>query len=87
MIIEETDFRLVPINDSSPLFDLELLYEIKPKGKESRLEFKNVAYGITLDYAIKKIAQYRASKNLDNTTLLEYFKEFNNQLKSLSIYG
>lgn len=85
MVIEEKDFRLIPISESSPKFDLELLYTINPKGKESRQEFKNVAYGIGLDYAVRKIAHYRVScKHKDEAvTLLTYFKEFKEELDSL----
>lgn len=85
MIIEEKDFRLTPISDSSPQYDLELLYKIQPKGKEARLEFKNVAYGISLEYAIKKIAHYRVCcKHKEEAIgLLTYFKEFKEELDSL----
>lgn len=85
MIIEEKDFRLIPISDSSPQYDLELLYKIQPKGKEARLEFKNVAYGISLEYAIKKIAHYRVccKHNEETIRLLTYFKEFKEELDSL----
>lgn len=85
MVIEEKDFRLIPISETSPTFDLELLYTINPKGKESRQEFKNVAYGISLDYAVKKIAHYRVScKHKEEAiALLTYFKEFKEELDSL----
>lgn len=84
MIIEEKDFRLTPVNNSSLRFDLELLHTISPKGKESRLEFKNVAYGIDLECAIKKIAHYRVCcKHKEAIGLLNYFKEFKNELDSL----
>ena len=85
MIIEEKDFRLTPISDSSPQYDLELLYKIQPKGKEARLEFKNVAYGISLEYAIKKIAHHRVCcKHKEEAIgLLTYFKEFKEELDSL----
>ena len=85
MTIEERDFRLIPINGTTPKFDLELLYTINPKGKESRQEFKNVAYSIGLDYAVKKIAHYRVScKHKDEAvTLLTYFKEFKEELDSI----
>ena len=43
MIIEGKDFRLTPVSETSPMFDLELLYTVRPKGKEARQEFKNVA--------------------------------------------
>lgn len=85
MVIEESDFRLTPTSDNSMRFDLELLYEIKPKGKESRLEFKTVAYGIGLEYAMKKVAQYRVyHKHKDESIkLLTYFKEFTDELQSI----
>ena len=85
MVIEEKDFRLIPLSEASLRFDLELLYTINPKGKDSRQEFKNAAYGISLDYAIKKIAHYRVSQNHkeEAITLLTYFKEFKEELDSL----
>lgn len=85
MVIEEKDFRLIPISESSPHFDLELLHLIKPKGKEPRLEFKNVAYGISLESAIKKIAHFRVSCNHrdEAVQLVTYFEEFKYELDSL----
>lgn len=85
MVIEEKDFRLIPNSDSSCWFDLELLYEIKPKGKESRLEFKNVAYGLTLEHAIKRIAHYRVCcrHKEEAIKLIVYFKELKEELDSL----
>lgn len=84
MIIEEEDFRLTPIDDHTPRFDLELLYEVRPRNGESRKEFKNVAYGISLDYAIRSVVQYRLSNNHKNEaiSLLNYFEEFNNELNN-----
>lgn len=85
MTIEEHDFKLTPISDSDIKFDLELLYKIQPKGKEARMEFKNVAYGINLDHAVHRIAQYRVNQKHKNEaiTLLTYFKEFKEELDSL----
>lgn len=85
MVIEEEDFKLTPVNDSSVNFDLELLYKVQPRGKEARMEFKNVAYGISLDHAIHIIAQYRVNQKHKNEaiTLLTYFKEFKEELDSL----
>lgn len=87
MVIEEKDFKLIPTGDSSVMFDLELLYKVQPRGKESRMEFKNVAYGVSLSGAIKRIAHYRVSqKHQDEAiTLLTYFKEFKNELDSLKV--
>lgn len=84
MTIEEEDFRLTPISDTCPKYDLELLYKIQPKGKEARFEFKNAAYGISLEYAIKKIIHYRISKKYKDQaiTLLTYFKEFKTELEN-----
>lgn len=85
MTIEEEDFRLIPVSDTCPQYDLELLYKVQPKGKEARLEFKNVAYGIGLKHAIKKIAHYRVCcrHNEEAIRLLTYFKEFKEELDSL----
>lgn len=87
MTIVENDFRLIPVGDDSIRFDLELLYTIKPKGKEERSEFKNVAYGVCLDHAVKLIANYRVNKRHKDEaiTLITYFKEFTEELKSLKI--
>ena len=85
MVIEEEDFKLTPVSDSSVNFDLELLYKVQPRGKEARMEFKNVAYGISLDHAVHRIAQYRVNQKHKNEaiTLLTYFKEFKEELDSL----
>lgn len=85
MVIEEKDFKLTPVSDSSVYFDLELLYTIRPKGKEERLEFKNVAYGISLEAAVKKIAQYKVvCKHKDEAIkLLTYLSEFKKELDSI----
>lgn len=85
MVIEERDFRLIPVSEASPMFDLELLYTIRPKGKEARQEFKNAGYGMGLETAVKKIAQYRVSSKHEDESikLLKYFTEFKNELDSL----
>ena len=85
MTIEEEDFRLIPISEYSPMFDLELLYTVRPKGKEERQEFKNVAYGIELETALKKVAQYRVScKHVNESVkLLEYLSDFKKELDTL----
>lgn len=78
MEIVEKDFKLKPVNESSSLFDIELLYKIKPRGGEARYEFKNVGYGCRLISAIEKIVNYRINnKHQDEAiTLKEYFQEF-----------
>lgn len=85
MEIAEKDFKLKTIDESSPFFDLELLYVIKPRGGESRLEFKNAGYGLTLETAIKKIIHYRINCNHKEEALKleEYFKEYKKELDKL----
>ena len=77
MIIEEKDFRLTPVNDSS-LFDLELLHIVKPKGGEPREEFKVAGYGLPLEAVIKRIISFRIqSKRGDETiSLKEYLEDY-----------
>lgn len=88
MIIEEKDFRLTPVNDSSPLFDLELLHTVKPKGGEPREEFKVAGYGLPLDAAMNRIISYRIqSKHGDGTIALkkylEDYKQIQEEIKKL----
>ena len=83
MILEEHDFKLTPVNESSISFDLELLCKVQPKGKEARFEFKNVAYGISLESALRKVIQYRVSCKRDTTDLSTYLKDFRGELDSL----
>ena len=85
MKIQEEDFILESIDDSSPLFDLELLYTIRPKGKEPRQEFKNSGYGLPIDSAVKRIAQYRINNKHkeEAITLKTYFKEFKEEIEKL----
>lgn len=84
MIIEESDFRLIPVKESGLLFDLELLKVIN-KGKENeRTEFKNIAYGITLESALKYIANARInSKYNDSISLKQYLQEYKDIINSI----
>lgn len=85
MEIVEKDFKLTPISNDSPFFDLELLQVIKPRGKESREEFKISGYGLTLETAIKKIAMNRISKNYKDEaiTLKQFYTEFKKETEDL----
>ncbi len=76
MIIEGSFYRLTPISDSSPRFDLELLYEIK--GKNPRSEFKVEGYGYPLEVALERCAHYAANRKLKDEviTLKRYLDEF-----------
>ena len=89
MTIEEKDFQLIPIDESSGSFDLKLLHKIQPRGKEARLEFKNVAYGISLARAVNRIANFRVNqkhKDEENCLLIaavELLCPLSIQVKSL----
>lgn len=88
MIIEEKDFRLIPVSETSELFDLEVLYTVN-KGKENeRTEFRNVGYGLPLESAIKKIATYRLNNKLGDDPIglrvyLEAYKDIVNDVRKL----
>ena len=87
MIIEEKDFRLIPIKETSNLFDLELLKTVNKGKSTERQEFKNVAYGVTIESAIKYIANARIAANspnvIDLKTYLEKYKEILDEIKTL----
>lgn len=85
MEIVEKDFKLVPVSDDCPMFDLELLYLVKPRGGEPRLEFKNAGYGLQLESAIKRICHYRvACKHREEAIRLQqYFTEYKKELDEL----
>lgn len=77
MIIEGSFYRLTPINDASPRFDLELLYDIG--GKNPRKEFKVEGYGYPLEAALERCCKYAVSKKFDKDeilTLKQYIDEF-----------
>lgn len=87
MIIEEKDFRLTPIKDSGDRFDLELL-RIVNKGKETeRQEFRNAAYGITIESAMRYIANARVATNnpdvINLKTYLEEYRKILDEIKTL----
>ena len=84
MIIEESDFRLIPVRESGLLFDLELL-KVMNKGKENeRAEFKNIAYGITIESALKYIANARINaKYNDSISLKQYLQEYKDIINSI----
>ncbi len=85
MIIEESDFRLTPVSDNSPFWDLELLYTIKSRTGLKKQEFKNSGYGLTLNSAIKKIVSFRIqNKHSDEAiTMKQYLDEYKNETKKL----
>lgn len=87
MVIEEKDFRLTPVKDSGDRFDLELLRTVN-KGKETeRQEFKNAAYGVNIESAMRYIANARIAANspnvIDLKTYLEEYKKIIDEIKKL----
>jgi hypothetical protein len=85
MIIEESDFKLIPIDDCSQIFDLELLYTVKPRNGEPRQVFKNAGYGLTLENAVRKILHYRVDckHKGEAIKLRSYYLEFKEELNKL----
>lgn len=86
MVIEESDFRLTQVSDSSCFWDLELLYTIRPKGKEARQEFKICGYGLTMPSAMRHIAHFRMSQKHpeEAITMKQYLKEYNQIIDDIS---
>lgn len=83
MVIQGEDYIFTSISDSSTNYDVELLCTVKGK-TESREEFKVIAYGIPLEFAIKKLIQHRISKgNPEPIDLKTYLKEYSQQVKDL----
>lgn len=85
MTIEENDFRLTPVSEDSIMFDLDLLYIVKPRGGEARKEFRNAAYGVTLDGALKRIIHYRINcKHKEEAiSIAQFRKEYKEENEKL----
>lgn len=77
MTIQGDFYRIEPINDNSPLFDLYLLRTIKSKANP-REEFQIEGYGMTLESAIGRIIRYAVSTKFKNeiVTLENYLDVF-----------
>lgn len=88
MVIEEKDFRMTQISQSSPFWDLEVLKTIKPKGGVARQEFANVGYGMTLGHCLKSIVNFRLSnKHLEDVvSMKQYLKEYIAEIKEIKSY-
>lgn len=90
LVIEEDDFRLTNVKDSKNFWDLDLKRVISPRGKEPYEKMDNYGYGMTLESAIKVIANNRISRKLktsiDMKTYLEMYNDTVNKL-SKNIYG
>ena len=78
MIIQGNFYRIEPINDNSPLWDLYLLRKINSK-TNPREEFQLEGYGMPLDSAIGRIIRYAINSKYGKdeiTTLKEYLNVF-----------
>lgn len=78
MIIQGNFYRIEPINDTSPLWDLYLLRKINSK-TNPREEFQLEGYGMPLDSAIGRIIRYAINSKYGKdeiTTLKEYLNVF-----------
>ena len=86
MIIEEKDFRLVPISDTSSSFDLSFK-KIVNKGKVGeREEWGSPIYGIDLGSAIERIIMHRAAAKYPEDTVISlktYLIEFKKMWKEI----
>ena len=78
MIIQGNFYRIEPINDTSPLWDLYLLRKVNSK-TNPREEFQLEGYGMPLDSAICRIIRYAINSKYGKdeiTTLKEYLNVF-----------
>lgn len=78
MIIQGSFYRIEPINDNSPLWDLYLLRKINSK-TNPREEFQLEGYGMPLDSAIGRVIRYAINSKYGKdeiTTLKEYLNVF-----------
>ena len=79
MVIDGKFFKLIPVNEHSVFFDLELLYDVG--GKNPRKEYKVAGYGLTLEYALEKAANYAVNKKFKDETIT--LKQYLNALKEI----
>ena len=78
MIIQGNFYRIEPINNTSPLWDLYLLRKVNSK-TNPREEFQLEGYGMPLDSAIGRIIRYAINSKYGKdeiTTLKEYLNVF-----------
>lgn len=78
MIIQGNFYRIEPINDTSPLWDLYLLRKVNSK-TNPREEFQVEGYGMPLDSAIGRVIRYAINSKYGKdeiTTLKEYLNVF-----------
>lgn len=84
MTIEGNDFKIYPIKDSYR-FDLDIKYTVNAGKENERSEFKTIAYGVSLENAIKYIISYRLNNKFPEKvlSLKEYLKEYKEIMQEL----
>lgn len=81
MTIEGSFYKIVPINDNSPLFDLYLLRTIKSK-TNPREEFQLEGYGMPLESAINRVINYSInSKYKDEAITIKEYLDVYKEIK------
>lgn len=88
MIIQGSDYRFIPVSSSSSSFNVELLKTINTRTGEIKEEFENVAYGVTLEYAIQRVIRYRIYKKHKDQiiTLQTYLDEYRQEVQNIKDY-
>lgn len=83
MVIEEADFRMESVGDSSHFWDLSVLRTVKSKEGE-RQELKIAAYGVPLLTCLKIITNYRVEmKHPESMSLATYIADYREAIQRL----
>lgn len=84
MIIQGDFYRLIPVDDASSKFDLELLRSIG--GKNPRQEFKLEGYAYTMESALKKIINYAINSKYKEEviTLKQYLDAYREEVNKIN---
>ena len=86
MEIKGDDFILTPPKGVvGDFWYLQVLVIVHPRNGEARKEFKNIAYGVSLSGAIKRIAKYRCLHTFkdDSVKLEEFISEYRKQCENI----
>jgi len=81
--ITYNEFKIVPI--SAIMFDLERTVQVTNKQTGEKTDKQSIiAYGVTLEGAIKRISGIVVQEsNEDDITLKEYINQLNNQVQTI----
>lgn len=82
MIIEEPDFRLTSDTYGSH-WDVEVKVTVRPRNGEPREDWKVLAYGCQMPFAIRKVMGYRLEKKKETYTLKEFMEAFKTELDNI----